>query len=95
MLDPGFNVGRLQEKISISREHLYRKLMAITGDSPSSLIRKIRLKAAAAMLKEGNQSITEISLYVGFSNPSHFAKSFRQEFGTTPLKYQQVTTPDV
>jgi AraC-like DNA-binding protein len=87
-LDPGFNVGRLQEKISISREHLYRKLMAITGESPSTLIRKLRLKTAAFMLREDKTSITEISLHVGFSNPSHFARSFKQEYGVSPQKYR-------
>ncbi len=87
-LDPGFNVGRLQEKISISREHLYRKLMAITGESPSTLIRKLRLKTAASMLREDKVSITEISLHVGFSNPSHFARSFKQEYGVSPQKYR-------
>ena len=89
LLDPGFNVGRLQEKISISREHLYRKLMAITGESPSSLIRKLRLKTAAGLLQEGKSTITEIALHVGFSNPSHFARSFKKEYGLSPNSYRK------
>ena len=89
LLDPGFNVGRLQEEISISREHLYRKLMAIIGESPSSLIRKLRLKTAASLLLEGKNNITEIALHVGFSNPSHFARSFKQEFGVSPNSYRK------
>jgi len=60
MLDPDFNVNQLQELIFISREHLYRKLVAITGESPSSLIRKMRLKTAASMLREGGSNITEV-----------------------------------
>ena len=89
LLDPGFNVGRLQKEISISREHLYRKLMAITGESPSSLIRKLRLKTAAGLLQEGRRTITEIALHVGFSNPSHFARSFKQEYGVSPNSYRK------
>jgi len=87
-LDPGFNVGRLQKFMSISREHLYRKLIAITGESPSTLIRKLRLKTAASMLLEDEISITAISLHVGFSNPSHFARSFKQVYGVSPQKYR-------
>ena len=90
LLDPDFNVGSLHEKISMSREHLYRKLMAITGESPSSLIRKLRLKTAATLLQEGKNSITNISLHVGFSNPSHFARSFKKEYGITPNKYRKI-----
>ena len=89
LLDPGFNVGRLQKEISISREHLYRKLMAITGEAPSSLIRKLRLKTAAGLLQEGRSTITEIALHVGFSNPSHFARAFKQEYGLSPNSFRK------
>lgn len=89
LLDPDFNVGRLQEEMAISREHLYRKLMAICGEAPSSLIRKLRLKTAAAMILDGRESITEIALHVGFSNPSHFARSFKKEYGINPHKYRK------
>ena len=44
MSDFQFNVGSLQEEMAISREHLFRKLKALTGDSPSELIRTMRLK---------------------------------------------------
>lgn len=89
LLDPDFNVGRLQEEVAISREQLYRKLMAICGEAPSALIRKLRLKTAATLLKEGKKSITEISLHVGFSNPSHFARSFKKEYGVIPHEYRK------
>lgn len=87
--EPDFNVGQLQELSSISREHLYRKLLAITGESPSALIRKLRLKTAASLLQQQSLSVTEVCLHVGFSNPSHFARSFKKEYGVSPNQYRK------
>jgi AraC-like DNA-binding protein len=82
-------VSVLQEKMSISREHLYRKLKALTGDSPSGLIRSMRLKTAASLIEKGEKNITEISLNVGFSNSSSFAHSFKTYFGKSPQEYKR------
>ena len=87
--DFNFDVSSLQEKMSMSRAHLFRKTKALTGDSPGSLIRVIRLKTAASLIEKGDESITEISMSVGFSNPSYFAQCFREFFGKTPREYKR------
>jgi signal transduction histidine kinase/ligand-binding sensor domain-containing protein/DNA-binding response OmpR family regulator len=85
--DFAFDVGHLQAKMFISRQHLFRKTKALTGESPSGLIRLMRLKAAASFLEKGEESITKIALNTGFSNPSYFAQCFRERFGMTPKEY--------
>ncbi len=87
--DFDLNVNALKEKMSMSREHLYRKLKALTGESPSNLIKVIRLKAAAGLIEAGEQNITRISLNTGFSNPSYFARCFKEYFGKTPAEYRK------
>lgn len=87
--DLEFNVGILQEMMSISREHLYRKLKALTGESPSSLIRTMRLKTAASMLEKSKESITNIALKSGFHNSSSFAQSFKSYYGKSPGEYRK------
>jgi DNA-binding response OmpR family regulator len=89
MHDSDFNVAILQDKMAMSREHLFRKLKALTGDSPSNLIRTMRLKTAAAMLENGDQNVTDIALNTGFSNSSSFAQSFKKKFGMTPGEYRK------
>ena len=85
--DFNFNVGTLQEKMFMSREHIFRKLKALTGASPSSLIRTMRLKAAASLLERGEKSITRIAMQVGFSNPSYFSQCFKAYFDRSPSEY--------
>jgi AraC-like DNA-binding protein len=88
MTDFNFNVNALQEKMSMSRENIFRKLKALTGESPSSMIRIMRLKAAAYMLENGYENIARVALQVGFSNPSYFSKCFKMHFGQSPSEYK-------
>ncbi len=87
MTDFGFNVSTLQEKMSMSREHIFRKLKALTGESPSSMIRVMRLKAAASIMEKGEINIAQVAMQVGFSNPSYFSQCFKAHFGQSPSKY--------
>ena len=47
-----FNVEALAKKVAVSRRQLFRKLKAVTGGTPNALIRAMRLKRAAQLLKE-------------------------------------------
>jgi len=82
-----FNVKMLQEKLGMSRTHLFRKLKVLTGMSPVILIRKFRMEKAARLLLSKSGNITEISNSVGISNPSYFTRCFREHFGVTPKEY--------
>jgi signal transduction histidine kinase/DNA-binding response OmpR family regulator len=82
-----FNVEQFSAKIFMSRQHLNRKLKALTGRSTVDFIRTVRLKRAAILLQHHESTITEISYKVGFANPSHFTMSFQKEFGKTPKDY--------
>ncbi len=90
--DFDFDVTALHERMAMSRNHLYRKMMALTGESPSSLIRIMRLKKSALLIERSGDGITEISMNVGFSNPSYFAQCFREYFGKTPREYRNQFT---
>ena len=69
----------------MSRVHLYKKLLQITGKTPIEFIRVIRLKRAAQMLRESQQNVSEIAYQLGFNNPKYFSKYFKDEFGVLPL----------
>lgn len=82
-----FDVGVLQEELGMSRVHLYRKLKALTGESPSSLIHNRRMKVAARLIREKKGNLTEIALSIGISNPSYFSRSFREHYGISPRDF--------
>lgn len=82
------SVEELSRELGMSRVHLYKKLLSITGKTPIEFIRIIRLKRAAQLLRESQQNVSEIAYQVGFNNPKYFSKYFKEEFGVLPSVYQ-------
>ena len=82
-----YSVEQLSNDLFMDRTGLYRKMVAIIGQTPTDLIRSVRLKKAARLLKNG-QPVYEVSECVGFSSPSYFIKCFQKEFGVKPSGYK-------
>ncbi len=87
--DLGFGVQTFAAELAVSRSVLHRKLDSLIGESPSDLIRRLRLNKAAALIEQNWGNMAEISLEVGFTNPSYFAKRFQKQFGFPPSRYHQ------
>lgn len=85
--DSNLNVELLCVELEMSRPQLYRKLQTLTGLSVQEFIKSFRLKKAAAFLRSGDQRISDVAYMVGFSDPQHFSKSFRIQFGKSPTQY--------
>jgi DNA-binding response OmpR family regulator len=86
--DSEFNVEQLGKKLYMSRATLYRKIMALTDESPLQFIRSYRLKRAAQLLKANFGNVTEVAIEVGFSNIAHFSHCFKEEFHQLPSTFQ-------
>lgn len=84
--NPLYSVEQLSHDMNMDRTGLYRKLVAITGQTPSTFIRSIRLKRAAQLLKQG-LPVSEVSDLVGFGTASYFTQCFKEEFGMKPSQY--------
>jgi DNA-binding response OmpR family regulator len=85
--DPDFDVERLGKEVGLSRSQLHRKLRALTNQSPTLMIRAIRLERATELLRQRTGSVAEIAYMVGFSSQAYFAKCFREQFGCSPKEY--------
>ncbi len=87
--DADFSVEDLSRELGMSRVHLYKKLLALTGKAPLEFIRTIRLQRAAQLLEKSQLTISEVAYKVGFNSPKYFAKYFKEEFGMLPSSYIQ------
>ena len=84
MGDSEYSVERLGADVGLSRVQLYRKVKALTGQTPVELLRKARLEKAKKLLLKTEHSVAEIAYEVGFTSPSYFNKCFKDEFGMSP-----------
>ena len=84
MSDSNLGVETIGAELGLSRVQLYRKVKALTGQSPVELLRTVRLHKARRLLQDSVKNISEVAYEVGFTSPSYFAKCFRDEFGVSP-----------
>ncbi len=82
--DAQLSVERLAEMMHVNRSHFQRKIKALTGFSPSEMIRTIRLEKAREMLMRREGNITETAYATGFTSQSYFTRCFSEHFGYPP-----------
>ncbi|WP_044211745.1 hybrid sensor histidine kinase/response regulator transcription factor [Flammeovirga sp. OC4] len=87
--DTSFNVDRLSIEYGLSRNHLNKKIKALTGETTVAFIRNIRLKHAAELFQNGNTNISEVTWKVGYSDLGTFRKRFKEKFGVSPSEFVQ------
>ena len=86
MQDVNYSVVQLSSDVGMTRGHLYKKLMAITGKSPLEFIRIIKLKRGKSLLDQGRTNISEVADMVGLS-AKQFAHYFKLMYDSTPSDY--------
>lgn len=79
----------LAQSMHISHSTLYRKIKALTGQSGTEFIRKVRILHSAELLRSGHCNVSEAAYRCGFSNLAYFRTAFKESFGVTPSEYQK------
>lgn len=79
----------LATRVGLNDRYLTHCFRQETGLSPIKYLNRYRIRQARALLERGEMNVTEVGLAVGFSDPSYFARVFRDEVGVSPRAYQQ------
>lgn len=86
--DPEFSATELQNELCMGSTAFFKKIKALTGDTPAHLISLYRLKVARKMLEEhrGDSSfrISEMAYSIGFSSPGYFSRCYSRLYGEKP-----------
>lgn len=69
-----------------SQERLFRKAFGLT---PLMYLRKTRLNAACAMLRDTLIDLAQIAVECGLTDQTNMTRAFRLELKITPLKYRR------
>jgi len=84
-------VGVAAELASTSIRSLQRHLKE-SGLTYSELLAEIRFDSARQLLAETDLSVLDVSLELGYKDPSNFARAFRRLAGVSPREYRKIST---
>ena len=87
--DVNLKMDDLGNELRLSRVQLYRKIKALTGKSPSDIIREMRLNRGHYLLCHTDRPISEIAYEVGFAVPSYFTTCFKKQYGINPTELRR------
>lgn len=86
-LKRNITLDEIAANTGVSKYHFIRKFKEITGYTPLDYITRLRCQIAKALLKDKKYSVKEISIMVGYDNPSYFSKVFKSVTGKSPSDY--------
>ncbi len=79
---------RLARSCGMSPKYFCRFFREMTHKTPIDYLNHYRIKMACEMLRENQESVTEIALSCGFNDLSYFIKTFKRYQGMSPKAYR-------
>lgn len=79
-----WDLRAVAQTVHCSPYHLARQFRAVTGETISRYLLRLRLGLALERLAAGDRSLTPLAHELGFTHHSHFSARFRSTFGLTP-----------
>lgn len=92
-LDDPPDLGTLAAQVGLSLSRLKQVFPMACGMPPYAHLRVVRMERAMHLLRDAGRSVTETALEVGYSNLSHFSKTFAGHFGVQPSRVKGAKTP--
>lgn len=83
------SLNRLAEEAGVSRFHFARLFKEQIGIPPHRFLIKIRMDAAAAMLRDTDMIVVEIAIRCGYQSAAHFSAAFQEHFAQSPSAYRR------
>ena len=82
-------IETLAKQSGLSWSQFERRVRSITGLTPRQLLTKSRIEKAAQALRTTDDSLSSISIEVGFYDQAAFSRQFRAATGLTPSEYRR------
>src|SRR5262245_31289585 len=79
-----WTVAELADRVALSRSAFAVKFTELVGEPPLRYLTRLRLNAATARLRSGNDKLSVIAAAAGYESVPAFAKAFKRHIGGTP-----------
>lgn len=82
-----FTVDDIADHLAMGRSQFYRKLSALTGQSPVVYVRNLKLDLAYRLMRSGEcGTVASAMAAVGMTDRKHFGAKFKERFSVTPAQ---------
>ena len=88
-IDENLSLKRIASLFYMSPSYLSTLFVREAGMPLSSYVCRLRLHAAAKLLRETDRPVADICQAVGFSSEKTFFKRFKSSFSATPIQYRK------
>lgn len=82
-------IEELAGLLNVSKFHFLNEFKKFNGITPYQHILNKRIEAAKKMLKSKDKSVTAIAYDLGFSDSSHFSRTFKKATGVSPKVFRE------
>lgn len=82
------DVAAIAQAALMSTAHFSRKFREAYGETPYDYLMRRRIERAQALLRQGDLSVTEVCMMVGWTSLGSFSARFTKVVGETPTAYQ-------
>lgn len=84
------DVSLVASNVCMSVRQFHRKIVSLTGCTPTAYIQRLKIKKAKNLLERKPQmSFSEVADRSGFSDYSNFVRAFKNVCGYTPTEYRK------
>jgi AraC family transcriptional regulator len=87
------SLGEVAAAAGISADHLARSFRQCHGCTVGEHVRRLRVEFACRQLAASERPLVEIALDAGFTDQSHFTKTFKRLMGVTPAVFRDLHRP--
>ena len=79
-----FDSTKLQNLSGLSRTAFFSRFKETTGVPPAEYFQKLKVESSKGLLTDTVKSIKEIAYDLGFHDPYHFSRVFKESTGMAP-----------
>lgn len=91
-IDKALTMKDVAEYINMSYSYFGKVFKRHIGSSFNAYLLKIRMEKALQYIEDPYIKVNEIAYKVGYNNPSHFSRAFKQYTGKYPIQYRNETS---
>lgn len=91
-LDKNFSLQELAQQVHVSPSYLSALFREKTRYSPISLFTSLKIQQAGRLLVESNMNIKTIAQRLGYNDPYHFSRVFKNIMGVSPKHFKERST---